>query len=345
MKKSVARIVARVLLPVLLCSAMGCDQLARTVAFRDGGFEHDTSTTIDAGKGTDTGSDTTTGHSGEPGCISMDILFVIDNSASMIQEQEDLSDKFSKLVEVLDSYETPLGTQLLYRVAVTTTAVERDYMEKFPYFPPAPVPVTGTTQDGLLVGKEKCGLDNPWVESTDEERNDKFACLADVGTKGFHMEMPFAALELALGDKSGPGQPNEGFYRKGTNSLLVVVIITDEDDCSVVDDGLIVHDSLDGVVCGEKSEGVYDVEERTKMFLDDISDGPGRYVVVGVAGQGPDQCDSGLGAALWGKRIQELISLLGSNGTFGDICKGDVWKALEKGLEVMQVSCDGLPVV
>ena len=45
------------------------------------------------------------------------------------------------------------------------------------------------------------------------------AVAAAVGAEGSGHEMPLAALGLALGPKSQPGEPNEGFYPSTEGSL------------------------------------------------------------------------------------------------------------------------------
>jgi hypothetical protein len=59
---------------------------------------------------------------------------------------------------------------------------------------------------------------------------DVFACLVQVGTDGCGFEQPLASLERAV---SGDVPENAGFLRPG--ALLVVIVITDEDDCSASD--------------------------------------------------------------------------------------------------------------
>jgi len=53
--------------------------------------------------------------------LKMDILFVIDNSGSMSQEQTNLVANFPQFVSVLEA------SNLDYRVAVTTTSVDYHY--------------------------------------------------------------------------------------------------------------------------------------------------------------------------------------------------------------------------
>ena len=61
---------------------------------------------------------------------------------------------------------------------------------------------------------------------------DVFSCIAAVGNSGCGFEQPLAAVARALGadGRSAPAE-NQGFLRQG--ALLFIVLVTDEDDCSV----------------------------------------------------------------------------------------------------------------
>ena len=60
------------------------------------------------------------------GCSKMDLLFVIDNSGSMGQEQTNLIANFPAFIAVLEA------SGLDYRVAVTTTARDYNYTMTVP---------------------------------------------------------------------------------------------------------------------------------------------------------------------------------------------------------------------
>lgn len=66
-----------------------------------------------------------------------------------------------------------------------------------------------------------------------------FSCLVPLGTEGCGLEQPLAAAKRAV---SGTVPENVGFLRP--EALLVVVFISDEDDCSAIDEG--VFDPADG---------------------------------------------------------------------------------------------------
>jgi hypothetical protein len=61
---------------------------------------------------------------------------------------------------------------------------------------------------------------------------DVFTCIADVGESGCGFEQPLAAVVRALGaDGQPPPIENQGFLRP--DAILLIVLVTDEDDCSV----------------------------------------------------------------------------------------------------------------
>ncbi|MDD5308702.1 MAG: hypothetical protein PHU25_15400, partial [Deltaproteobacteria bacterium] len=294
----------------------------------------DTATDSNSGD-LDGGTDTNTG----AGCSNIDLLFIIDDSGSMIEEQNNLVANFPKFIEVLDAYETPAHTKVNYRIAVATTGVTRNFKLK-QQGAPMNVPTNSKGPDGAFQGRLKCGLGQyPWVERTDSKVSTKFSCMASLGTDGSGYEMPLAALELALGDQSQDGGPNEGFYTKDDKSLLVVIFITDEDDCSIVNGGVFGEDSSQTPMgCIEAiSKGLYDVSE-VAGFVNDLAGGEDRSVVVGIGGAQQGGCSSTFGSAIYANRLKRFVDLFGDHGVFGDVCSGDLQKSLEDALAVIKVS-------
>ena len=132
-------------------------------------------------------------------------------------------------------------------------------------------------------------------------------------------ELPLEATE-AFGAKLAPGQPNGGFYSQSDESLLVLVIVTDEDEDAV---------SLTSPA-------------QTKAYLDTLAGGEERYGVVVIAGPGPGQCQGVYGDAYEATVLKDFVDMV-PNGVFGSICQGDLSQTLKEGLEMMVVSCDELP--
>ncbi|MCU0662061.1 MAG: hypothetical protein MUC50_07015, partial [Myxococcota bacterium] len=267
-----------------------------------------------------------------------------DNSGSMGEEQENLISNFPKFIEVLDNFEPEPGANISYRVGLTTASVTRKFTSTtlIPGFPPASTKVNEKGQDGAFVNASECGLSQPWIEGPEASASSEFSCMGNVGAMGSSYEMPLAAMELALGKQTAQGGANEGFYRKGEDSLLVVVIITDEDDCSVEEGGTLIADSVTGSDCNPaKCKGLYAIDD-SKMFLDELTGGEGRYVVTAIAGPGPKACSSTFGNAIYARRMNQFIQLVGAYGVFGNICSGDLWSSLKDALSVIKVACKGL---
>jgi hypothetical protein len=270
----------------------------------------------------------------------MDILFVIDKSESMVDDQAELIQSFPEFIGVLDAYRNPNGDPVEYRVGVTSSSVNRTWTWNPPGLPAPPVAVG---DDGALLGAEECALASPWIDGPGADAAEGFGCTADLGPNGSAYEMPFAAIELALGAKSGPGGPNDGFYRREQQSLLVIVIITDEDDCSIEQGGVMGWPGTFDRTCKEAtSTGLY-TAEGTKGFLDTVAQGELRYMVVGIGPESEQTCGLKDGT----KRAARIIELveLSHYGVFGDICQGDLAEHLETALEEIKLSCDELPPV
>ncbi len=322
--------------------AIGSCESADDVDHGDSDSDSDGDTDSDSDSDTDSDSDSDS-DGDDFGCDKMDILFVIDDSGSMQEEQTNLANNFPMFIQVLDEYSATRSADFQYRVGVTTTAVTRNFDWLLLGWGVQPMTTTGP--DGELQGQSDCSLGAyPWADGPGVA-DSTFSCMAMRGTSGSGMEMPFAAMWEALSENhmSGPGMPNEGFYRKDENSLLVVVFITDEDDCSVQNGGYI-HSTLT-VACDEsQSTGLFLVPE-TKDFLDTLAGGEGRYVVVGIGGQDVGGCSSSFGDATEAIRLKALIALVGAYGLFGDICQGDLAVVLADALAMMEFTCDDMPPI
>lgn len=125
----------------------------------------------------------------------VDVLWVIDNSATMTEEQEALASSFQDFAEVL--YQTSVD----FQIGVITTDAEADL--------------------GLLVGE----ILTPDTEEIDAA----FAEQAAVGVRGSREEQPLEAIRLATSiDALGAG--NSALFRDDAD--LQIIIVSDEDDQS-----------------------------------------------------------------------------------------------------------------
>jgi hypothetical protein len=162
-------------------------------------------------------------------CVKVDLLFVIDNSGSMKQEQDNLVASFPGFVQEIQQ---ELADAESLHIGVVTTD---DY--EFNEAPCAGVLGGLVTQTGGLDSSAAaCGPYASGLRYMTEQDDlaQRFACAAHVGTDGSGDEMPLDAALHALGPGlAAPGACNEGFVR--ADALLVLVLITDEEDQSIGD--------------------------------------------------------------------------------------------------------------
>jgi hypothetical protein len=129
----------------------------------------------------------------------VDVLWVVDNSSSMADEQAAIGEDFPKFYEYFE------GSQLDYHIGVVSTDMEHE------------------EQSGKLV--EAAGV--RWITPDTPNPEDVFAAMSELGTGGSHNEegilAGYAAFEL---------QPewNAGFLR--ANSSINIIVVSDESDVS-----------------------------------------------------------------------------------------------------------------
>jgi hypothetical protein len=164
---------------------------------------------------------------------ALDILFVIDNSGSMAEEQASLTQNFQRFMDVLEYdggwsslhigvVSTDLGAGP-HAISGCEPGGDSGALQATPRTPECQGP------DGAFI-RDIRREDGTRERNYDGELRDAFSCIAGLGTDGCGFEQPLEAMHRAL-DGSNPG--NAGFLRD--NAYLLVVFITDEDDCSVFD--------------------------------------------------------------------------------------------------------------
>ncbi len=139
----------------------------------------------------------------------VDILFIVDDSCSMIDEQESIAANFSSFIEFATKQ------NLDYHIAVTTTDLEGSFS-------------SGDSENGRFVP-----LDNPLnrviTPQTLPSPNEVFSQNVLVGTEGSGTEQGLEAAYLALSDPL-INTHNAGFLR--LDSHLSIVFVSDEEDQS-----------------------------------------------------------------------------------------------------------------
>ncbi len=280
-------------------------------------------------------------------CQKMDILFVIDDSGSMSEEQANLVSNFPRFIEVLDAYRTDAGNPLDYRIGVTTTGRDITTVVTFTGFPIPPMTIMESGPFGALLQPSSCGMSRKWIESGDADVAGTFSCLANVGTSGSGTEMPLYMTEAALGPRVADGS-NAGFLRN--DALLAVIVLTDEDDCSRPEDRIeiTIDASSPGGAAGAADacdpDGPTIVPiERVLSTLDGAKGERGRWAAAGIAGPGPGTCSSSFGDAAVASRLQDFVNRAGANAVFSSICDGDLAGSLMTALDTFDVACQNFP--
>jgi len=270
-------------------------------------------------------------------CDKMDILFVVDDSLSMAEEQANLAAKFPSFIDLLDQRTGGSGAPLDYRVAVTTTGRTVHYTV-IRLEPLLDLLVSDVGANGVFVDDPACGAPRPWLERGDPDVAGTFSCLAQVGTGGPNLEMPLLATKLALVDRVTDGT-NAGFLRD--DALLALVILTDEDDCSRQDDNFEVGSFFSDACTGPEFDNVDNYVE----LLDAVKDGRWRWAAAVIAGPGPGVCESDSGISFEARRLQTFVSDAGNHAVFSSICEGDLTSGLMSALDTFEEACRDFPPV
>jgi hypothetical protein len=311
---------------VLAAATVACGSSGRAV-YDDPANPANPGATPPVGDGGPPGAFTPTGD-GAPlpantGCEKMDIVFVIDDSGSMEEEQSNLASNFPKFVSVLDAIKTGSGAQLDYRVAVTTTG--KTYSLSVLGIPVPPE----KGDDGKF--RNNCGGPKRWLDRSEAAAS--FPCRARVGTNGPSEEMPLECMKLALVDRMADNT-NAGFLRD--DALLAVVFLTDEDDCSIK--ASTIAETIPSV-CETSAEK----PESYVAVLDAVKGDRARWATAVIAGK--TKCSSSFGEAAEAKRLGQFVTATGKNAVFSSICDGDLSQALKDALDKFGEACKAFPGV
>lgn len=195
----------------------------------------------------------------------VDILFVIDNSGSMGEEQAILAQNFGSFITVLEAEDVEAN----YRIGVTTTDNSNDWcpgttpeagklvlsscktrINDFLFnngavdvqdlacndictLTDAELAITPTTTDFDSTEKAR-----PWLENIEGKKNipdststvDAFRCFGPQGINGCGFESQLESMYLALKRAENTEEASYGFLR--AQAILAIVFVTDEVDCS-----------------------------------------------------------------------------------------------------------------
>jgi hypothetical protein len=182
----------------------------------------------------------------------VDILFVVDDSFSMTEEQEALAAGFQSFISAIDE----AGSD--FHIGVVSTSADADDPNR-----------------GLLIG-------TPPVLTRADDYVNLFQQRVRVGTAGSDHEKGLEAAAVALSPEYLVLH-NTGFVRPEAN--LLVVLVSDEDDCS--DDGAM--DGMAAEACYSNREFLVPVTELVARIHD--AKNSGEFVqLAGILGPIDDSC-------------------------------------------------------
>jgi hypothetical protein len=302
------------------------------------------------------------GDSGDDGCDKVDFLFVIDNSGSMADEQNQLIASFPNFIATIKN--TLEEAQDYHIMAVSTdngenTGLNSSCINGDCTCTPAPTccenacgfggqTCNGFPCDELPIGP--CDFEYGTGKKWDAEGNfcdidgDKrfmsdgqpdvdstFTCAAHVGTYGSGDERPMLAMQEAVSEeKNGANGCNEGFLRD--DAILVVTIITDEEDDNTGDQngspGL-PSQWYDAVVAAKNGT------PSSVVVLSLVGDS-GLPNGVCEPGADPNADDQG---AEFAPRIIEFTEMF-DNGVIGSVCADNYNDFFLDAVAVIDTTCD-----
>lgn len=255
-------------------------------------------------------------------CDKVDLLFVIDNSFSMAQEQ-------SKLIANFPVFANEIQTQLAgvdsYHVAVVTT-------DNYGDTPNINEDRPTCRTLGASVTRSDSGTCAPYAEGkpymTDmDDLGAKFSCAADVGTDGASTERVGGAIVEAMRPAiNDAGGCNEGFLRD--DALLVIVILTDENDASTQWGSPTDWATAVAAAKGDREENVVVLS----LIWDDGNGNPNGCTSNGLPPLIP-------GDETYGEAIVQFTNYF-TNGTVGSVCVSDYGPFFSSAISVIGSACD-----
>ncbi len=307
-----------------------------------------------------------------PSSVATDILFVVDDSGSMSEEQANLAANLGAFIDTLAA--SPVKND--FRIGVTNTSVEEFNLgTAYTAGPSSGVPFPA----GALVAIKRDNSGNPisgafvydaaayaatggWggnriLDKGSPTLISDFDANVRVGLNGSGKEQPFRAARLALSDRLLDA--NKGFLRDGAR--LAVIILTDEDDCSDSAPPLATsNDQCHDKAVKNANPPILDTVDDFVSFLLGPIDGQVRDVAVGaIAGLDPATLVPSCGDAKLcadttcstafdeADRVAALASVLGpTRMQLGSICDASFHDSLTRfaaSLTPSSMPLDGAP--
>lgn len=310
---------------------------------------------LDVGEGSATA---TAGDGGTQGCSKVDFLFVIDNSGSMGDEQQNLIDSFGGFISTI---QTTLEEAQDYHIMVLDTDAWV-YQGCENGFPTACDSLNADAQALCNTPSYQCGggqtpeacdllgagVVHPkgvgsseqdcqftsgarYMDSSEPDLTAAFSCAALVGTGSTSTpEQPMGAMVQAVSPSAEAAACNEGFLRD--DAILVVTFITDEDD----NDG----------------DGSTGTPEGWRQALVSAKGGnEDAIVVLGLFGD-QDAPDGGICQDLSlpplgngegaepSPRLRAFVNSFGDQGFSGSVCAPSYADFFQQAVDIIDTTCD-----
>jgi hypothetical protein len=273
------------------------------------------------------------------GCQKVDFLFIIDNSGSMLEEQDNLASSFPSFINSINS---TLDQAQDYHIMVLDTDAwvyaQCPLLCAFPLLPGICVGYEcGVTQPeqcenilgagvtypkGANASNMDCNFENGLRFMTDAEPNlvQTFQCAARVGTDSTDdPERGMEAMVAAVADAGPANICNFQFLRD--DAILVVTFVTDEDDNA-----------------GDGSSGGPDLWHQA--LVDAKNGNEDAIVVLGLFGD--DDLPNAIcnGGAETSPRLRQFIDGWADKGLFGSICSPDYDDFFQSAVDLIDTTCD-----
>ena len=312
------------------------------------------------------------------GTNAVDILWLVDNSASMEAEQRELGARFDEFVAALADLQADF-----HMGVVTTDLNDPQRAGRFNVAPgnlislgcsasaPELAYCADSAVDGAFLRRSSYGAADEVLDIERLKRD--FRCVASAGSCGSGFEQGLEALGTALGPELLSGA-NQGFLRD--DAFLLVIVLSDEDDCS-----------NGGAFSLARDQDCYAAERRDQLtpvsvFFDQLVDlktpsaedrpdlddearralGESKLLIAGIIGTDDrrdpltyaeitcdncwpqysciNQLESGDVQAIDGERYRELIELAGRRGVEESICQGSFASALDRIGDILRENLD-----
>lgn len=228
----------------------------------------------------------------------IDLLLVIDDSASMAEEQPRIADELAQLVRLLATGDSDGDGRADFtafrgvRVGVVRTGMNGGGAAGCVGVEGTGVLVTMSARAGCPAAyPDRIFAFGP-AHPSDADVSSDIACVTQVGTSGCGIEQPLSAMRAAL--------DTPDFHRD--DALLAVLIVTDEDDCS--------HTELLAGAMEDPRDGCHAETEGVAVYVDEILryvPYPGLAVVSVIAGVPPDRRDLPYEDLLADPAMQEVL--------------------------------------